>query len=183
MGTLNSSIISGISNGLLNTYSAIANASGSKGVTLSSIKSATTNPNCSNTLNQSFVAYLQSNFNTFDKNHDGKITPDEMQQTSNLLTTTGMTQTQLTQLGAASGLSSDDISKILSHFSDIDTNKDGKVTMAEINAYNITSSKMKKEDEFREKAASSMSLFYGSESSSSETASSLLSYKYLENEK
>lgn len=179
MANINGSVISGISNGLLNTYSMLANNAGGGGVTLDSINKARSNSDLASSLNQTFASFLETNFSNLDKNHDGKITPDEMQSTASMLNTGGLTSAQLTQLGTASGLSQETISQVLAHFSDIDKNHDGKVTSAEINAYNAESSKMKVADEFRLKAASDMSMFYGSESSNTEVKS-LMSFKYLD---
>ena len=67
---------------------------------------------------------------------------------------------------------------MLAHFSDIDKNHDGKVTTAEINAYNVESDKMKLADEMRMKSASNMSMFYGDDSDKYE--GSLLDYRYLD---
>ena len=173
-----SSLISGISNSLLNTYSQIASSAETKGVTLASINSARTNKDLANSLNQTFATYLQSNFSTFDKNNDGTISPDEMTQASSTINTTGLTQQQLTQLGTACGLSQEALSEVLAHFADIDKNHDGKVTSAEISAYNVENSKMKLEDEYRLKAATNMSVFYGSETDSEQK--SIMSYKYLD---
>lgn len=179
MANINGSVISGISNGLLNTYSLLANNAGGEGVTLSSINKARSNSDLASSLNQTFASYMETNFSNLDKNHDGKITSDEMQSMSNMLNVGGLTSAQLTQLGTATGLSQETISQVLAHFSDIDKNHDGKVTSAEINAYNAESSKMKLADEFRLKAATNMSMFYGSESSSSDVKS-LMSFKYLD---
>jgi hypothetical protein len=67
---------------------------------------------------------------------------------------------------------------ILTHFEDIDKNKDGKVTSEEIAAYNVESAKQEKMDEYAHQKATNMSLFYGSESSSSVDSYSMLSYRY-----
>ena len=92
----------------------------------------------------------------------------------------GLTREELTQMYAsgASGLSADTINNILEHFDEMDANHDGRITSAEITAYNVDSSKQEKMDEFANKRASDMSVFYGSESSSTSDSYSLLSYKY-----
>ncbi|MBQ9688550.1 EF-hand domain-containing protein [bacterium] len=170
------SLVSGISNGLLGTYSLIANANGGKGVTLSNISDARTNKDYTNVLNQSFASYMQTNFNTLDGNKDGVLSAEEMQKTTTMLNNGGVTAAQLSQLGTASGLSQEALSDVLAHFNDIDANKDGKVTTAEINAYNMKMAKMEKSDEMRLKAAGDMSMFYGSDTKTE--TKSLLSYQY-----
>lgn len=171
-------IINGISNSLLSTYSIIANSSESKGVTQKTISKAMSNKDLASTLNATFATYLQSNFATLDKNGDGIISPDEIQNSANMINTTGLTSAQLTQLGTSCGLSQEALSQVLAHFADIDKNHDGRVTTAEINAYNVESDKMKIADEMRLKSASNMSMFYGSESADTDV-SSIMSYKYL----
>lgn len=174
-----SSVVSGVSNGLLNTYSLLANAAGGSGVTLSNINSARSNSDYATSLNQTFASFLETNFNGLDTNKDGVINPNEMTNMSNMLRMSGLTSTQLTQLGTATGLSQETISQVLAHFSDIDKNHDGRVTASEINSYNVESSKMKMQDEYRLKTASNMSMFYGNESSSNDDVSSIMSYKYI----
>ena len=70
--------------------------------------------------------------------------------------------------------------KILEHFDEMDTNHDGRITSAEISAYDVNCSRMEVEDEFNNRRASDMSVFYGDTSSGSDTYS-LLSYKYKSN--
>ena len=70
------------------------------------------------------------------------------------------------------------MTEILEHFDEIDTNGDGKITDAEISAFTVNSAKQEKMDEFRMKAASNMSTFYGSDSSDTSDTYSILSYKY-----
>ena len=66
----------------------------------------------------------------------------------------------------------------LEHFDEMDTNHDGRITSAEISAYNVNPARMEKEDEFNNKFATNMSVFYGSESSATDGTYSMLSYKY-----
>lgn len=180
MGTLNgSSLFTGIYSGLTNTYSLISNQY-SNNVTLENISAARTNTSLSATLNQSFASYIQTNFNSLDADKDGVISAVEMNNLTNQISTQGMTKTQLAQLGTASGLSSETLSDVLEHFNDIDANKDGKITTAEISAFKINSAAEKKKTEFANRAATNMSVFYGDENASSAAdSSSLLSYKYL----
>ena len=127
------------------------------------------------------ASYLQTNFNAIDKDGDGVIGSDEITNFTNMLSSKGISKTELTQLAAngASGLSSDTINNILEHFDEMDTNHDGRVTSAEISAYSYGASRQEKMDEFNHKRATEMSTFYGSDSSSTDTGSySMLSYKY-----
>lgn len=181
MSTLNgSSLLSGITSGLTGTYSVLANAAGTSGVTLDSIAKAQTNTSLVNTLNGSFASYIQSNFTSLDKDKDGILSSAELSNMTSNMMSTGMTQAQLTQLGTASGMSTETLSQVLEHFAEIDANGDGKVTTGEINAYNLTSAREKKADEFRNKFCSDMSIMYSDDSSSNAESSSLLAYKYLQ---
>lgn len=176
-----SSLLTGIYAGLTNTYSYLA-AQYPNGVTLDNISKAQGDTTKAPYLNNTFASYLQSNFATIDKDGDGIISTDEMTNLTNRMSAQGLTREELTQLYAsgASGLSTDTINNILEHFDDMDTNHDGRITSAEISAFSVNSSRMEKEDEFNNKFASDMSVFYGSESSSTDTYS-MLSYRYKSN--
>lgn len=174
-----SSLFAGITSGLNSSYSIIANANAGN-VTLSNIVATMGNPTYAATINPTFASYMESNFSSLDTNHDGILSSAEIAQVNNMIYLTGMTRTQLSQLGTASGLSANQLGQVLDHFSDIDTNGDGKVTAAEINAYNLTSAMEKKKTEFSNQEAANMSVFYGDEDASSKAdSSSMLSYKYL----
>ena len=146
------SLLTGIYAGLTNTYSYLA-AQNPNGVTLDSITKAQGDTKTYPYLNTTFASYLQSNFTNIDKNNDGIITSDEMNNLTNQMSTQGLTKEELTQLYAsgASGLSTDTMNNILEHFDDMDTNHDGRITSAEISAYNVNCSRLEKEDEFNNK--------------------------------
>ena len=84
-----------------------------------------------------------------------------------MMSTQGLTKAEISQLYAsgASGLSTSTINEILEHFDDMDTNHDGRLTQEEISAYSVNSARQEKVDEYAHKAATNMSVFYGSESS------------------
>ena len=174
-----SSILTGIYSGLASTYSYLAQVS-PKGVTQESINNARSDSKNATNLNQGFASYLQNNFSSIDKDGDGIIGADEINNYTNNLATQGLTRAQLTQLAVsgASGLSADQINKILEHFDEMDTNHDGKITSAEISAYGYEASRQEKIDEYNYKKATNMSTFYGSESSSDVDSYSMLSYRY-----
>ena len=172
-------VLSGISSGLTNTYSVLASQY-KDGLTLENIVEAQGKNSSTNNLNSTFISYLQNNFSNIDKNSDGSITSDEMQKLSNNLTTQGLTKEQFTQLALSgnSGLSTATINNILEHFEDMDTNGDGKITDAEIAAFDLNSARQEKVDEFNHKFATSMSTFYGDDSSDTTSSYSMLSYRY-----
>lgn len=180
MANLNgNSLLTGIYAGLTNTYSYLASQY-PDGLTLDNITEARTDSTKYPYINQTFASYLQSNFNSIDKDNDGIISAEEMQNLTNRMSSQGLTREEMTQMYAsgASGLSADTINNILEHFDEMDANHDGRITSAEITAYNVDSSKQEKMDEFANRRASDMSVFYGSESSSTSDSYSLLSYKY-----
>lgn len=181
MANNNNGILSGIYSGLKSTYSYLASQY-PEGLTLEKLNEARTKTSNYNVLNQSFASYLQTNFTNIDKDGDGIITSEEMDNLSNLISTQGLTKDELTQLYASgsSGLSESTMTKIIEHFDEMDTNHDGRITSAEISAYDINASRMAVEDEFNNRKATDMSVFYGDGSSSSDTYS-LLSYKYKSN--
>lgn len=181
MANNNNGILSGIYSGLSSTYSLLASQY-PNGLTLENISEARTKTSNTNVLNQSFASYLQTNFSSIDKNGDGIITSEEMNNLSNTLSTQGLTKEELTQLYASgsSGLSDSTMTKILEHFDEMDTNHDGRITSAEISAYDVNCARMEVEDDFNNRKATDMSVFYGDGSASSDTYS-LLSYKYKSN--
>ncbi len=175
---MNHQIFEGITAGLTSTYSVLAQASQGK-ITLSSIAAAQSNSQFANQINPTFASYIQTNFANLDSNHDGILGSTEINKLTTSINTTGLTSTQLSQLGAASGLSTNDLNQVLEHFADIDANHDGKVTASEISAYKLRSAEDKKKTEFRNKAAADMSIYYADENKSSDPdSSSLLAYKY-----
>ena len=182
MANNNNGILSGIYSGLSSTYSLLASQY-PNGLTLENISEARTKTSNTNVLNQSFASYLQTNFSGIDKNGDGIITQEEMNNLSNTISTQGLTKEELTQLYASgsSGLSDATMTKILEHFDEMDTNHDGRITSAEISAYDVNCARMQVEDEFNNRKATDMSVFYSDSSSSSADTYNLLSYKYKSN--
>lgn len=176
--TEGSSIITNISSNLSNTYSYLASLYPEDGVTYKNITKARNDNSNYLTLNQSFASYLQSNFSTLDKNGDGKITADEMNNLTNTLMTAGVSRSELSQLVSSGAYSSDMVSKILDHFDDIDSNHDGRITSAEISAYSTTCTRQEKLDEDNYRKATQTSVFYGDDSSTDVSSYSILSYKY-----
>ena len=176
-----SSLFTGINSGLTNTFSTLSSQY-QEGITLEYLNKALSNTNVTNTAyGATFSSYLTSNFNNIDKNHDGKISADEIQKLMNNIATQGLTREQIISLGAASGMTGSLQETVLAHFDDIDANHDGKVTSQEISAYGVNSSVEKQKTTDRNRIVNNMSMFYSTDTDKYE--GSLLDYKYLEDEK
>lgn len=174
-----SSIIASISSNLSNTYSYLASLYPEDGVTYKNITAARNDNTNYLTLNQPFATYLQNNFQTLDKDGDGVISADEMNNLTNTISTSGVSRTELTQLAASGAYSTDMVNKILEHFDDMDTNHDGRITSAEISSFTHSCNKQEKIDEENYKKATQTSVFYGDDNASTDVSSySILSYKY-----
>ncbi len=86
-----SSIIASISSNLSNTYSYLASLYPEDGVTYKNITAARNDNTNYLTLNQPFATYLQNNFQTLDKDGDGVISADEMNNLTNTISTSSFT--------------------------------------------------------------------------------------------
>ncbi len=173
-----SSVISNISANLANTYSYLAALYPDEGVTMKNITAARNDNTNYLTLNQPFATYLQNNFSTLDKDGDGVISAEEMQNLTNTISTAGVSKAELSQLAATGAISSDMVTKIMENFDEMDTNHDGRVTSAEITAFTHSCNKQEKMDEENYKKATGTSIFYGSEDSADVSSYSILSYRY-----
>lgn len=174
-----SSIIANISSNLSNTYSYLASLYPEDGVTYKNITAARNDNTNYLTLNQSFASYLQNNFATLDKDGDGVISADEMNNLTNTISRSGVSRSELSQLAMSGAYSQDMVNKILEHFDDMDTNHDGRVTAEEISSFTYSCNKQEKLDEENYKKATQTSVFYGNDDASTDVSSySILSYKY-----
>ncbi len=167
--------------GLQNTYSILAkNSSNSGGITIEDL----TNP--SNTVlsqlgyNTTFAQFLSSNFSAIDQDGDGTISSDDMNNLTSKLSQNGLTYQELCQLCSSGMGGSEMLNNVLTYFNQIDTNKDGRVTNAEIQAFNLKADEEKLKTEYQSFKPSSMSVFYGNEDSDSEP-SSLIDNFYPQN--
>ena len=175
-----SSLFSGINAGLTNSFSLLSNQY-ADGLTVENLNNALANTNVTNTsYGATFASYMGTNFNSIDSNADGKISADEIQNLMNNIATHGLTREQIMALGASSGLGTSLQETVLAHFDDIDTNKDGKVTNQEINAYGVTSDIEKQKIADRNRIVNNMSLYYGDDLT--EYEGSMMDYRYLDND-
>ncbi len=172
-----SSLFTGISSGLTNTYSLLSNQY-QDNITIENLNKALSNTNITNTAyGSTFASYLTSNFNAVDKNGDGKISADEIQEYMNNMARQGLTREQIMTLGTANGMTNSLQETVLAHFDDIDSNHDGKVTNQEISAYGVNSQVEKQKVADRNRTINNISMFYGSDDNKYE--GSLLDYRYL----
>ena len=173
-----SSIFSGINAGLTNTFSLLSSQY-KDGLTIENLNSALTNTNVTNTVyGSTFASYLTTNFNSVDKDRDGKISADEIQKLMNNIATQGLTREQIMTLGTANGMTNSLQVTVLAHFDDIDANHDGKVTSKEISAYGVNSQVEKQKVADRNRVVNNMSMFYSDSIDKQE--GSLLDYRYLD---
>ena len=175
------SMFTGINSGLTNAFSQL-NSQYTDGVTLENLNKALSNSNFINNagMNATFASYMTNNFNSIDSNTDGKISADEIQKLMSNMATQGLTREQIMSLAGSSGLSTSLQETVLNHFDQIDKNKDGKVTNQEIQTFGIESDLEKQKASDRNRLVSNMSMFY---EVGNVDDSSLLDYRYLDNDK
>ena len=173
-----SSLFTNVSSGLTNTFAALSGQY-PDGITLENLNKALTNTNITNTAyGSTFASYLSGNFNSVDKNGDGKVSAEEIQEYMSNIARQGLTREQIMTLGGMNGMTNSLQETVLAHFDDIDKNHDGKVTSQEISAYGVDSQIEKQKISDRNRVVNNMSLFYGSDDDKYE--GSLMDYRYLD---
>lgn len=176
-----SSLLTGINAGVTNSYAILSNLY-SDGLTQKNLSKAMSNTNVlTSQYGTTFASYLSQNFGTLDSNSDGTLSSDEVQKLLSQMATQGLTRGQIQSLGGMSGISAETQATVLEHFNEIDVNHDGYVSSAEIQGYTLTSKLENQKQKDITKMINNTSLFYGNENASDE-ASSLLSYKWLQDD-
>lgn len=177
-----SSLFAGVNAGITNSY-AILSSLYSGGLTQKNLASAMSNTNVLATgYGATFASYLSQNFATLDKNGNGKLSDKEISKLTNQIANKGLTRDQVSSLGSMSGISANAQSTVLDHFNDIDTNHDGYVSSAEVQAYILQSKIENRKQDDENKMINRTSLFYGADDPDSKTYSSLLSYKWIQDD-
>ncbi len=167
------SLFSSATAGLSSTYSTLLSLSGSNGkLSLSSLTDPSDEVVSLLGSNNSFMSYLTSNFSSIDSDGDGNISSKDITKLTTAMQQKGLTYNEISQL-CASGGSSTLTDTVLTYFNQIDKDKDGRVTSAEISAFGIESDKHQMENKYKSFRSSSMSTFYGSESADDDTSSVL----------
>lgn len=173
------SMFTGINSALTNTFTQLSSQY-TDGITLENLNKALTNTNITNTAyGSTFASYLTSNFNSIDSDSDGIISADEIQKLMGQMATQGLTREQIMTLAGSTGMSSSLTETVLSHFDEIDKNKDGKVTNQEIQAYGVESDLEKQKIADRNRIVNNMSMYYDIDE---KYEGSLLDYRYLDDE-
>lgn len=177
-----SSLFTGVNAGVKNSY-AVLSKMYSGGLTQKNLYEAMTNQSFMQSgYGATFAAYLTQNFGTLDKNADGKLSTKEIDKLTNQMATKGLTRDQISSLGSMSGVSSSAQGLILDHFNEIDSNHDGYVNSGEVQAYILQSKMENRKHEDSQKMINRTSLFYGSDDPDSKISTSLMSYKWLQDD-
>lgn len=167
--------------GLQSTYSILAkNSSNSSGITIEDLTNPSTTVLQQLGGNMTFAQFLSSNFAAIDKDGDGTISSDDMSNLTSKLAQNGLSYQELCQLCSSGMANSEMLSNVLTYFNQIDTNKDGRVTNAEIQGFSLKADEEKLKTEYQSFKPSSMSVFYGDSESDSEP-SSLIDNLYPQN--
>ena len=104
---------------------------------------------------------------------DGKIGTSDVNNYVTKLKTQGMTYNELTQLCANGGSTmSSLLDTVLSNFTQIDTNHDGRITQSEINAYRINEQIKDVKEKYPKINPTQMSMFYESKVDNVDSTSS-----------
>ncbi|MBQ8634713.1 EF-hand domain-containing protein [bacterium] len=167
---IGSSLFTSAISGLNSNYLLLLN--GSDGLTMDNILNPS-DDTIRYTVNQTFRSYMMTNFNQIDLDGDGKLGVDDINNYVTKLKTQGMTYNELTQLCANGGSSmSSLLDTVLSNFTQIDTNHDGRITQSEINAYRVNEQIKDVKEKYPKINPTQMSMFYESKVDSPESTSS-----------
>ena len=167
---IGSSLFTSAISGLNTNYLLLLN--GADGLTMDNILNPE-NDTIRYTVNQTFRSYMMNNFNQIDMDGDGKINISDVNGYVTKLKTQGMTYNELTQLCANGGATmSSLLDTVLSNFTQIDTNHDGRVTQSEINAFRINQEIKDVKQKYPKINPTQMSMFYESRVESPDSTSS-----------
>lgn len=177
-----SSLFAGVNAGITNSYAILSNLY-SDGLTQKNLSQAMTNTNLlTSSYGTSFAAYLSQNFGKLDKNSDGTLSNKEVGKLLDQVTNRGLTRDQVNSLGSMSGISANAQATIIDHFNDIDTNHDGYVNSGEVQAYILQSKLENRKNEDTNRMINRTSLFYADDDADDKNSTSLLSYKWLQDD-
>ncbi len=151
--------------GLRSSYYYLMQGVANKGLSLQDIISPSDEAKKSAYMNYSFSSYLANNFTKIDMDGDGMIGEEDLTNYTSQMCTTGLTYSQLAQLCSQGGTSSL-LETVLNNFNEIDRNKDGRVTNAEISAYGIEQEADEVKNKYPKFDLNGMSIYYETSASS-----------------
>ena len=176
--TLNGSgLFTAAMTGLNNTFAQLAKQSKTGGLTLEQITNPDTDTVNTSNLNSAFWQYLTTNFTTIDKDGDGEINSSDLSQLMQNISKSGLTYEEIVQLGSSGAIPADMLNTVLTYFNEIDKDHNGKITSAEITAYQMEADRHEMENRYKSFQAGSISTFYADENVSNDYTS-VLDYKY-----
>ncbi len=166
--------------GLNNTFVQLAKGSTTGGLTLEQITNPDTEKVNIYNLNSGFLQYLTTNFSSIDKDGDGEINSSDLSKLMQNISRSGLSYDEIVQLGSTGAIPTEMLNTVLTYFNEIDQDHDGKITSAEISAYQMEADRHEMENKYKSFQASSISTFYADENATKDY-SSVLDYKYPTN--
>ncbi len=163
MGILNGqSLLASAMAGLTNTYSTLmsAHSSSGKGLTLDDLSNVSGNTLMTLGSNYTFLQYLTTNFAALDKDGDGEITGNDLNNLMNTMQSKGLTYNEIQSLCASGNSDNSLLSTVLAYFNKIDANGDGRVTSDEITKFSYDCQRNEVEAKYKSYRASTASLYY-----------------------
>jgi len=122
------------------------------------------------TLDIPFAQFIKDNIGSIDSNGDNNITQDELNNMMSTMQNQGYTYNQLLSMSIGTSSTNQSLLEtVLADFDKIDSNKDGKVSQAEIDIYNLDKEIEDKKTELSEVKASTFSVFYSDSTSDTDT--------------
>ena len=164
---IGSSLFTSAISGINSNYQLLLN--GQKSLTLDNILNPK-DDTVKYTVNQTFRSYLMNNFNQIDLDGDGKINNKDINNYVSKIKTQGMTYAELSQLSSSNSATSSLLDTVLSNFSEIDSNHDGRITQNEINAYRINQEIKDVKEKYPKIDPNKMSVYYETDSTNNDSA-------------
>lgn len=148
--------------GISHTYTTLMsnNSASGKGLTLDDLSNVSSTTMLSLGSNYSFLQYLTNNFSSLDKDGDGEITGNDLNNLMSTMQSKGLTYNEIQSLCATGNGDSTLLSTVLTYFNKIDANGDGRVTSEEITKFSTDCDAYEVEKKYKSFKASKTSLYY-----------------------
>jgi len=147
--------------GLSSTYTTLmSNSTSGKGISLDDLTNLTSQQLANLGSNYSFVQYLTNNFASLDKDGDGELNGNDMQNLMQTMQSKGLTYNEIQSLCTSGNCDSSLLSTVLTYFNKIDANGDGRVTSEEITKFGFDCQRYEVEAKYKSYKASHASLYY-----------------------